>query len=271
MKTAIEWRQLSKREKFKSVGSRDQDLFRQMLFATAVARESEENKSLKERIQQSGFAFDLGSEGETHYITVSYETEGCFNEVMKVSYTTPWPLHGRELTPEFILIDREEHHPYSWQPGLSRLMDDVTGLCRRLDQGTTLSSDSRSDANAFRYARFIAAVTKKLGKPLDGKVFANWQGRYRMRLYSSTEDGAHTLGLIWNGKNIPALTFSFTEPWPLCLDDFEHNILWDEKEWEEKLSEVIPLTRKEYRARRPKVPHYDLEQRAKVYGLTDLP
>ena len=270
MKTAIEWRQLSKREKFKSVGSRDQELFCKMIFATAVARESEENQSLKERIEESGFDFDLGSEGGTHYIKVSYRDESTsYDEMMKVSYTTPWPLHGRELTPEFISIGSEEHRP--WQRDLNRLMDDVTGLCRRIDQGKILSPDSRSDVNAFRYARFIAAATKKLGKPQDGKMFVNWQGRYCMRLYSSTEDGAHTLGLIWSGKNIPALTFSFTEPWPLCLDDFEHNILWDEKEWEEKLSEVIPLTRREYVARRPKFPHYDLEQRAKVYGLTDSP
>jgi len=77
------------------------------------------------------------------------------------------------------------------------------------------------------------------------------------------------LELIWSGKNIPAITASFTEPWPLCLDDLEHTILWDETEWEEKLRDIWTSTRRQYRARKSQIPNYNLEQRAKVYGLIE--
>jgi len=57
----------------------------------------------------------------------------------------------------------------------------------------------------------------------------------------------------------------------LCSDNIEIKILWDEKEWEQRIKEIIPLTRGDYRKRRPKTPNYNLEQRARVYGLRELP
>jgi len=44
----------------------------------------------------------------------------------------------------------------------------------------------------------------------------------------------------------------------------------DLNEWEEKLRNIWTSTRRQYRARRPQIPNYDLEQRAKVYGLIEF-
>ena len=279
MDPIIKWEHKLDRTKKEEVRASDRKFFQQVRFAAAMADEDDE---IQEKLRNQGFRFNKYSENGTHYVKISYEQESHEDEVIVASFTEPWPFHFWEITPEVVAWHMGDNY---WQPRLEKLMNDPE-LKKRdrlrllLNSEREPTDEKKSPENAFKYISFIAAVAKRLGrenKPdtlfpeRTREMSLKWQTRYGLRFHTFTENGTHRVQAYWKTIPDPVIDASFQQPWPLCSDDIEMKILWDEREWEQRIKEIIPLTRREYRTRRLKAPNYDLEQRAKVYGLTELP
>jgi len=275
MDPIIAWERKLDSTKKEEVRASDRKFFQQVRFAAAMADDDE----IQEKLRNRGFLFTKYSENGKYYVKISYEQESHEDDVIVASFTEPWPFHFWEITPEVVAWHMDDNY---WQPRLEELMNDPElkkrdrlRLLLNSERGPT--DEKKSPKNAFRYLRFIAAAAKLLGTENEpGTLFPgitremslNWQARYGLVFCTFTENGIHRIQA--QQGVYPIIDAEFQQPWPFHPDDINFEIRWDEKDWEQKLREIIPLTRREYRARRLKAPNYDLEQRAKVYGLTEV-
>jgi len=98
-----------------------------------------------------------------------------------------------------------------WQPRLEELMNDLE-LKKRdrlrllLKSEREPTDEKKSPENAFKYIRFIAAVTNRLGiKNEPDTLFPKrtrerslkWQTRYGLNFHTFTENGTHRVQAYW--------------------------------------------------------------------------
>ena len=278
MNPTIDWEHKLASTKKKEVRELDRKFFQHARFAVAMADDDE----IQEKLRNRGFLFTKYSDYGTHYVKISYNQGTYDHDVIVASFTEPWPFHFWEITPEVVAWHMDDNY---WQPRLEELMNDPE--LKNRDRLRLLSKSEReptdekkSPENAFKYIRFIAAVTNRLGmQNVSDTLFPErtrerslkWQAKYGLKFHTFTENGTHRVQAYWKTIPKPVIDASFQQPWPLCSDNIEIKILWDEREWEQRIKDIISITRREYRERRPKTPNYNLEQRARVYGLRELP
>jgi len=89
------------------------------------------------------FRLDFGNKG--NIVSVDFHDD----EVMRVSFTDPWPVYGGALTPEHIAYENS-----TWQTKLTEVME-----VAEVPEPHTPDEDH----HLFRYASFITEATLRLG------------------------------------------------------------------------------------------------------------